>query len=192
MARRPITFKTRPFPISSAAPPAGARWQGFEKSGHFYPAATLVGKGYDCGLTAARCVIAMLDRNPDKSMADLKRDLPVSYGSPPPCRTILPGRGEVSVTTSLTGSSRISTRRRMRARRLPGAQLPISTRSMACRFTFADGAWGLIRASSNKPNPGGGWWKACHPPTRCARHFRRHQGRAFEPIRKSAASNQEI
>ncbi|RYF99773.1 MAG: phosphomannomutase/phosphoglucomutase, partial [Caulobacteraceae bacterium] len=44
---------------------------GFEKSGHFFfndP----IGRGYDCGLTAAAAILAMLDRNPGKKLSELK------------------------------------------------------------------------------------------------------------------------
>src|ERR1700712_4518071 len=54
---------------------------GFEKSGHFFFNAP-VGRGYDDGLVTAIHVLDMLDRNPDKSMADLYADLPKTWGSP--------------------------------------------------------------------------------------------------------------
>ena len=43
---------------------------GFEKSGHFFFNKP-VGRGYDDGLLTAIAVCEMLDRNPEKSMADL-------------------------------------------------------------------------------------------------------------------------
>ena len=54
---------------------------GFEKSGHFFFNAP-IGRGYDDGLVTAIAVLDMLDRNPQKSMADLYRDLPKTWGSP--------------------------------------------------------------------------------------------------------------
>jgi phosphomannomutase/phosphoglucomutase len=54
---------------------------GFEKSGHFFFNAP-IGRGYDDGLVTAIHVLDMLDRNPDKSMADLYADLPKTWGSP--------------------------------------------------------------------------------------------------------------
>ena len=54
---------------------------GFEKSGHFFFNAP-IGRGYDDGLLTAIAVIEMLDRNPGRSMADLYRDLPKTWGSP--------------------------------------------------------------------------------------------------------------
>ena len=44
---------------------------GFEKSGHFFFNAP-VGRGYDDGFVTAIAILDMLDRNPGKSMADLK------------------------------------------------------------------------------------------------------------------------
>ena len=43
---------------------------GFEKSGHFFFSPP-IGRGYDDGLVAALAVCDMMDRNPEKSMADL-------------------------------------------------------------------------------------------------------------------------
>ena len=54
---------------------------GFEKSGHFFFNAP-VGRGYDDGLLTAIHVLEMLNRNPDKSMAELYADLPKTWGSP--------------------------------------------------------------------------------------------------------------
>ena len=54
---------------------------GFEKSGHFFFNKPF-GRGYDDGLVSAIAVCDMLDRNPDKSMSDLKNALPKTWGSP--------------------------------------------------------------------------------------------------------------
>src|SRR5205823_1290587 len=54
---------------------------GFEKSGHFFFNEPL-GRGYDDGLIFALAVCDMLDRNPGKSMADLKNELPKTWSSP--------------------------------------------------------------------------------------------------------------
>ena len=53
---------------------------GFEKSGHFFFNPP-IGRGYDDGLVAALAVCAMLDRNPGKKLADLKKALPVAWTS---------------------------------------------------------------------------------------------------------------
>src|SRR3978361_670544 len=54
---------------------------GFEKSGHFFFNKP-VGRGYDDGLISALAICDMLDRNPGKSMSDLKNALPKTWGSP--------------------------------------------------------------------------------------------------------------
>ncbi len=54
---------------------------GFEKSGHFFFNKP-IGRGYDDGMIFALAVCDMLDRNPDKSMADLRSALPKTWGSP--------------------------------------------------------------------------------------------------------------
>src|SRR5262249_18178527 len=53
---------------------------GFEKSGHFFFRPPL-GRGYDDGLIAAAAVLAMLDRNPGKTLSQLRTSLPVAYTS---------------------------------------------------------------------------------------------------------------
>ena len=54
---------------------------GFEKSGHFFFNKPF-GRGYDDGLVSAIAICDMLDRNPDKSMSDLKNALPKTWSSP--------------------------------------------------------------------------------------------------------------
>src|SRR6187455_1901479 len=54
---------------------------GFEKSGHFFFNKPL-GRGYDDGLIFALAVCDMLDRSPQKSMAQLKNALPKTWSSP--------------------------------------------------------------------------------------------------------------
>eukprot|EP01037_Dinobryon_pediforme_P046007 gene46007-58972_t len=54
---------------------------GFEKSGHYFFNAP-IGRGYDDGLVSAIAILDMLDRNPGRSMADLKNALPKTWSSP--------------------------------------------------------------------------------------------------------------
>ena len=54
---------------------------GFEKSGHLFFNPPL-GRGYDDGLIAAFAVLDMLDRNPGRTLADLRRALPRTWQSP--------------------------------------------------------------------------------------------------------------
>ena len=116
---------------------------GFEKSGHFFFQPPL-GRGFDDGLVAARAVLDMLDRNPDKSMADLRRDLPVSYSSPtmsPACDDELKYAVVDKIAEAYKGRTEILGRKVRDVLTVNGV-----------RFTLEDGAWGLVRASSNTPN----------------------------------------
>ena len=54
---------------------------GFEKSGHYFLAEP-IGRGYDCGMRVAVEMCKLLDRNPDMTMADLRKALPVTYATP--------------------------------------------------------------------------------------------------------------
>ena len=119
---------------------------GFEKSGHFFFNAP-VGRGYDDGLVTAIAVLDMLDRNPTKSMADLYADLPKTWGSPtmsPHC----PDEVKYGVIDKVT--ARIQA---MREKGEPIIGQPIRdvTTVNGVRVTAGDGTWGLVRASSNKP-----------------------------------------
>src|SRR6202008_1751168 len=54
---------------------------GFEKSGHFFFNKPF-GRGYDDGLIFALALCDMLDRNPTKSMDDLKNASPKTWECP--------------------------------------------------------------------------------------------------------------
>src|ERR1700731_4083627 len=54
---------------------------GFEKSGHFFFNKPY-GRGYDDGLISAIAICDMLDRNPGKTMSELKDALPKTWQSP--------------------------------------------------------------------------------------------------------------
>ena len=119
---------------------------GFEKSGHFFFNEP-IGRGYDDGLLTAISVIEMLDRNPDKSMADLYRALPKTWGSPtmsPHCDD------EVKYGVVETVTERF---RAMQAKGEPiaGAMITDIVTVNGVRVGTEDGTWGLVRASSNKP-----------------------------------------
>jgi phosphomannomutase/phosphoglucomutase len=119
---------------------------GFEKSGHFFFNEP-IGRGYDDGLLTAISVIEMLDRNPDRSMADLYRALPKTWGSPtmsPHCDD------EVKYGVVETVTERF---RAMKAagEALAGQRIVDLVTVNGVRITAEDGTWGLVRASSNKP-----------------------------------------
>ncbi len=119
---------------------------GFEKSGHFFFNKP-VGRGYDDGLVTAIAVLDMLDRNPTKSMAELYADLPKTWGSP----TMSPHCGdEVKYGVIDKVTARIKAMQEKRES-IIGQPIRDVTTVNGVRVTAADGTWGLVRASSNKP-----------------------------------------
>ncbi|WP_372426144.1 phosphomannomutase/phosphoglucomutase [Salinarimonas chemoclinalis] len=119
---------------------------GFEKSGHFFFGAP-VGRGYDDGLVTAIAVLEMLDRNPDRTMSDLYAALPKTWGSPT-MSPLCPDEVKYDVVAHVTA----------RIQAMCAASEPIAGTAIAdvvtvngVRVTLADGTWGLVRASSNKP-----------------------------------------
>jgi phosphomannomutase/phosphoglucomutase len=119
---------------------------GFEKSGHFFFNAP-VGRGYDDGLVTALAVVDMLDRNPGKTMSQLYAELPKTWGSPtmaPHCAD----EAKYGVVDKVRAEFEA-----MQARGEPVAGQPIASLVTVngVRVTTADGTWGLVRASSNKP-----------------------------------------
>ncbi|WP_166144012.1 phosphomannomutase/phosphoglucomutase [Methylosinus sp. RM1] len=119
---------------------------GFEKSGHFFFNAP-VGRGYDDGLLTAVHVLQMLDRNPTKSMSDLYAALPKTWGSP----TMSPHCAD---ETKYGVVDKVIARfQKMEAEGVAftGQKIRDLVTVNGVRVTTADGTWGLVRASSNKP-----------------------------------------
>lgn len=119
---------------------------GFEKSGHFFFNEP-IGRGYDDGLVTALAVCRMLERAPGKSMADLYRDLPKTWGSP----TMSPHCAD---ETKYGVVDKVVLRfKDMEANGVPVAGQAIRELITVngVRVVSEDGTWGLIRASSNKP-----------------------------------------
>ncbi len=119
---------------------------GFEKSGHFFFNAP-VGRGYDDGLVTALHVLDMLDRNPAKTMGDLYHDLPKTWGSPtmsPHCDDELKYGVAEKVTAAFQEMF-------ARGETFTGQNIRDLVTVNGIRVTTQDGTWGLVRASSNKP-----------------------------------------
>jgi len=119
---------------------------GFEKSGHFFFNAP-IGRGYDDGLLTAIHVLEMLDRNPQKSMADLYADLPHTWGSP----TMSPHCGDevkYGIVDQITATIQAMHKK---GEKLIGQAITSVVTVNGVRVTVGDGTWGLVRASSNKP-----------------------------------------
>ena len=119
---------------------------GFEKSGHFFFNPP-IGRGYDDGLVTAIAVCRMLDRNPGRSLADLYRDLPLTFGTP-------------TMSPHCADEVKYDVAERVRAEfeRMKNDGKPLAGQLIAdivtvngVRVTAEDGTWGLVRASSNKP-----------------------------------------
>ena len=119
---------------------------GFEKSGHFFFNAP-VGRGYDDGLVAALAVCDLLDHNPGKKMSDLRRALPKTWGSPtmsPHCAD------EVKYGIVEEIVRRFETAKKA-GEKVAGQAIRDLVTVNGVRVTVEDGTWGLVRASSNKP-----------------------------------------
>jgi phosphomannomutase/phosphoglucomutase len=119
---------------------------GFEKSGHFFFNKPF-GRGYDDGLIFALAVCDMLDRNPEKSMADLKNALPKTWGSPtmaPHCADEVK-YGIVDKVVALFQEAKTKNEK------VAGQAIRDLVTVNGVRVTVEDGTWGLVRASSNKP-----------------------------------------
>ncbi len=119
---------------------------GFEKSGHFFFNEPL-GYGYDDGINSAIQVCHLLN-NTTKNMFDLTNELQTTFQSPtmaPYCKD----EEKYKVVEELT----------KQIIKIKNEGLKIDNQIIeniltinGVRFTFADGSWGLIRASSNKPS----------------------------------------
>ena len=119
---------------------------GFEKSGHFFFNKPL-GRGYDDGLIFALAICDMLERNPDKSMADLKDALPKTWGSPtmsPHCADEVKYGVVDEVVQHFEDA-------KAKGENVAGQPIRDLVTVNGVRVTVEDGTWGLVRASSNKP-----------------------------------------
>lgn len=119
---------------------------GFEKSGHFFFNPP-IGRGYDDGIVTGIAVCEMLDRNPGKSMADLYRALPLTYGSP----TMSPHCDD---ETKYGVVDKVVARFEAMAdadEKIAGHAIVDLVTVNGIRVVTDDGTWGLVRASSNKP-----------------------------------------
>ena len=119
---------------------------GFEKSGHFFFNKPL-GYGYDDGINSAIQVCHLLN-NTTKNMSSLTNELPMTFQSPtmaPYCKD----EEKYKVVEELT----------KQIIEIKNEGLKIDDQTIeniltvnGIRFSFSDGSWGLIRASSNKPS----------------------------------------
>ena len=119
---------------------------GFEKSGHFFFNQPL-GYGYDDGINSAIHVCHLLD-NQNKKMSEIINELPTTYQTPtmaPFCKD----EEKYQVVDELV----------KQVEEIKDNKIKIDDQIITevltvngVRFSFEDGSWGLIRASSNKPS----------------------------------------
>jgi phosphomannomutase/phosphoglucomutase len=119
---------------------------GFEKSGHYFFQPPL-GRGYDDGLVAAIAVCDMLERNKGKTLAELHDALPKTWGSPtmsPHCADEV----KYEIVDKITAQYREAN---SAAASIAGQKIRELVTVNGVRVVLEDGTWGLLRASSNKP-----------------------------------------
>ena len=119
---------------------------GFEKSGHFFLNKP-IGRGYDDGLVAAIALLQMLERAPDKKLSDLRKSLPKTWQSPtmsPKCAD----EQKYGVVADIVAKIEAKA---ANGETIIGQPIRDVVTVNGVRITAQDGTWGLIRASSNKP-----------------------------------------
>ncbi len=119
---------------------------GFEKSGHFFFNAP-IGRGYDDGMLTALSVCDVLDRNPDRTLAEIYRGLPKTWGSPTMSAHCA---DEAKYGVADKVSERFAAMRAA-GETVAGQQIVDLVTVNGVRVVTEDGTWGLVRASSNKP-----------------------------------------
>jgi phosphomannomutase/phosphoglucomutase len=119
---------------------------GFEKSGHFFFNQPL-GYGYDDGINSAIQVCHLLD-NQNKTMSEIITDLPYTYQTPtmaPFCKD----EEKYQVVEDLVKQVKEIKNNKTK---IDNQEIKEILTVNGVRFSFDDGSWGLIRASSNKPS----------------------------------------
>jgi len=120
---------------------------GFEKSGHYFFNPP-IGRGYDDGIVAAIAILQMLDRAGGRKMSDLVAGLPKTWSSPtmaPEC----PDDRKYAVVDALTKEYAAL---KDKGEPVLGQKIERLITVNGVRVALADGTWGLVRASSNKPS----------------------------------------
>ncbi|SFU20770.1 phosphomannomutase/phosphoglucomutase [Sedimentitalea nanhaiensis] len=120
---------------------------GFEKSGHYFLAEP-IGRGYDCGLRVAVEICKLMDRNPDKSMSDLRKALPQTFATP----TMSPWCADTEKYDVLDRLVAKLVKRAEDGGTIAGRAIKQVVTVNGARVILDNGAWGLVRASSNTPN----------------------------------------
>lgn len=120
---------------------------GFEKSGHFFFNAP-IGRGYDDGIMSAIAVCRMMDRAGTKTLSAIKDSLPRTWSSPT-MAPFCPDESKYDVVASVTRDFQDMNDK---GDKILGQDIASIVTVNGVRVTLADGTWGLVRASSNKPS----------------------------------------
>ena len=119
---------------------------GFEKSGHFFFNKP-IGYGYDDGINSAIQVCHLLDKG-DKKISEIINELPKTFQSPtmaPYCKD----EEKYKVVDEIIDKIK---KIKDKKDKIDNQEIREILTVNGIRFSFEDGSWGLIRASSNKPS----------------------------------------
>ena len=119
---------------------------GFEKSGHFFFNKP-IGYGYDDGINSAIQICHLLN-NQDKKLNVIVSELPKTYQTPtmaPFCKD----EEKYQLVDELVKKIQKIKKEKIQ---ISGQVIEEVLTINGVRFSFKDGSWGLIRASSNKPS----------------------------------------
>ena len=119
---------------------------GFEKSGHFFFNRPL-GYGYDDGINSAIHVCHLLD-NQNKMMSEIINELPNTYQTP----TMAPFCKDEEKYQVVEDLVKQIEEIKNNKTKIDNQEITSVLTVNGVRFSFEDGSWGLIRASSNKPS----------------------------------------
>ena len=119
---------------------------GFEKSGHFFFNKPL-GYGYDDGINSAIQVCHLLNNN-HKKMSEIISELPNTYQSPTMAPFCEDNEKYQVVEEIIKQIEDLKTNNVQ----IDNQEIEDILTVNGIRFSFKDGSWGLIRASSNKPS----------------------------------------
>ena len=119
---------------------------GFEKSGHFFFNKPL-GYGYDDGINSAIQVCHLLN-NQNKNMSEIINELPKTYQTPTMAPFCKDEEKYQTVDDLVNQVKEIKNNKT----KIDDQEIKEILTVNGVRFSFEDGSWGLIRASSNKPS----------------------------------------
>ncbi len=119
---------------------------GFEKSGHYFFNPP-IGRGYDDALVSAIAILDLLNRNADQSLSQLAARLSRTWSSPT-MSAECPDEEKYGVADAVTERFR---KLLESGESIGGHRIVDLVTVNGVRAVSDDGTWGLVRASSNKP-----------------------------------------